>query len=239
MRQKSFLIAGLSLLVCSAPAYGARPNPQQALEAIKAGNSRYLSGNTVHFEVNKEKREISASDGQQPVAIVLGCSDSRVPVEMVFDQGLAEVFVVRVAGNVCGLSELASIEYGVKVLQIPLIIVLGHSDCGAVKAAVDSAVSGAVFPGHLPGLIQQMAPAVAAARRTHPDQKGKDLVQSAATSNIWLAASEIYGGSTIVKNAVFANKLKIVAAMRDIKSGKVTFLGEYPQPVTVVTPGRK
>jgi len=237
MRSRIISLMGLLLITC-APGYGARPNPQQALDAVKTGNLRYLSGKTLHFEVSKEKREISASDGQQPVAIVLGCSDSRVPVEMVFDQGLAEVFVVRVAGNICGTGELASIEYGVKYLQIPLIVVLGHSDCGAVKAAVDSAAGGAALPGLLPALVNKIAPAVAVAKRSHPEKRGNELVHAAALANVWLVANEMFSNSTIVKNAVFANRLKIVAAIRDLKSGKVTFLGEYPQPATLVVPGK-
>jgi carbonic anhydrase len=205
-----------------------------ALANLKSGNQRYLANKTLHYTVDREKREISAMDGQKPVAIVLGCSDSRVPVEMVFDQGLAEIFVVRVAGNVCADSELASIEYGVKYLNIPLIIVLGHSNCGAVKAAVDSAVGGAKFPGRLPVLMNKIAPAVAAAKRSHPSQKGDELVASVAQANVWLAANDILQGSEIVKQAVFSNKVKIVGAMRDLKSGKVAFLGEYPQPARLM-----
>ncbi|CAN5490344.1 hypothetical protein BH11CYA1_BH11CYA1_23170 [soil metagenome] len=234
-------LVGLSLALCASlvfasalPAHS-RPTPEQALQELKSGNKRYLTGKTNHFTVDVLRREITAANGQKPVAIVLGCSDSRVPVEMVFDQGLAELFVVRVAGNVCATSELASIEYGVKYLGIPLVIVLGHTECGAVKAAVDSAVNGALLPGNLPTIMSKIAPAVASARRSHPNEKGNQLVYSSAVANVWLSASDMLSNSTIVKEAVYSGKVKIVGAMRDIKSGTITFLGEYPQPARLIT----
>lgn len=230
----SFLVVSLLLSLFALPAYS-RPTPEQALQELKSGNKRYLSGKTKHFEVDSVRREMTAINGQKPVAIVLGCSDSRVPVEMVFDQGLAELFVVRVAGNVCATSELASIEYGIKYLGIPLVIVLGHSDCGAVKAAVDSAVNGSLLPGNLPTIMSKIAPAVAAARKSHPAEKGDQLVHSSAVANVWLAANDMLSNSSIVKEAVFSGKVKIVGAMRDLKTGTITFLGEYPQPARLMT----
>ncbi|MFA7335413.1 MAG: carbonic anhydrase [Candidatus Obscuribacterales bacterium] len=230
----SLLVFSLIVSLLALPAYS-RPTPEQALQELKRGNKRYLSGKTNHFEVDSVKREMTAVNGQKPVAIVLGCSDSRVPVEMVFDQGLAELFVVRVAGNVCATSELASIEYGIKYLGIPLVIVLGHSDCGAVKAAVDSAVNGSLLPGNLPTIMSKIAPAVAAARKSHPSEKGEQLVHSSAVANVWLSANDMLSNSSIVKEAVFSGKVKIIGAMRDLKSGTITFLGEYPQPARLMT----
>jgi carbonic anhydrase len=228
------IVALMTASLFALPAY-ARPTPEQALQELKAGNKRYLSGKTNHFEVDSVRREMTAINGQKPVAIVLGCSDSRVPVEMVFDQGLAELFVVRVAGNVCATSELASIEYGVKYLGIPLVIVLGHSDCGAVKAAVDSAVNGSLLPGNLPTIMSKIAPAVAATRRSHPTEKGDQLVHSSAIANVWMSANDMLSNSSIVKEAVYSGKVKIVGAMRDLKTGTITFLGEYPQPARLMT----
>ena len=230
----SLLVFSLLVSLLAQPAYS-RPTPEQALQELKSGNRRYLSGKTNHFEVDSVRREMTAVNGQKPVAIVLGCSDSRVPVEIVFDQGLAELFVVRVAGNVCATSELASIEYGIKYLGIPLVIVLGHSDCGAVKAAVDSAVNGSLLPGNLPTIMSKIAPAVAAARKSHPAEKGDQLVHSSAIANVWLSANDMLSNSSIVKEAVFSGKVKIVGAMRDLKSGTITFLGEYPQPARLMT----
>jgi len=228
------IVALMTASLFALPAY-ARPTPEQALQELKSGNKRYLSGKTNHFEVDSVRREMTAINGQKPVAIVLGCSDSRVPVEMVFDQGLAELFVVRVAGNVCATSELASIEYGIKYLGIPLVIVLGHSDCGAVKAAVDSAVNGSLLPGNLPTIMSKIAPAVAATRRSHPTEKGDQLVHSSAIANVWMSANDMLSNSSIVKDAVYSGKVKIVGAMRDLKTGAITFLGEYPQPARLMT----
>ena len=228
------IVAFMTASLLALPAYS-RPTPEQALQELKAGNKRYLSGKTNHFEVDSVRREMTAINGQKPVAIVLGCSDSRVPVEMVFDQGLAELFVVRVAGNVCATSELASIEYGIKYLGIPLVIVLGHSDCGAVKAAVDSAVNGSLLPGHLPTIMSKIAPAVSATRRSHPTEKGEQLVHSSAIANVWMSANDMLSNSSIVKEAVYSGKVKIVGAMRDLKTGTITFLGEYPQPARLMS----
>ncbi|MBK9205444.1 MAG: hypothetical protein IPL73_24075 [Candidatus Obscuribacter sp.] len=126
---------GLALLASTCGAL-ADVSPDAALKSLKAGNARYIDGKSIHPRIDAERRRATALEGQTPIAAVLGCADSRVPPEIVFDQGFADLFVVRVAGNVCAMPELASIEYSVAALKVPLIVVFGHTKCGAVEAAI-------------------------------------------------------------------------------------------------------
>jgi carbonic anhydrase len=156
------------------------PSPEQVLKQLKEGNERYLTNVSKHARIDVERRVETAKKGQKPLSTVLGCSDSRVPVEIVFDQGFAEVFVVRVAGNICDTAELASVEYGTRYLGTPLLVVLGHSKCGAV----DGAVSGARLEGSLPKLVAHITPAERARpqgpaqggrRRSRPEERPRAL----------------------------------------------------------------
>ena len=136
----------------------------QALQQLLDGNKRYVSTNFAHPDQTAERR-IEIANAQYPFACILGCSDSRVPAEIVFDQGLGDLFMVRVAGNVASSGEvLASIEFAVAELQVPLVLVLGHERCGAVTAAVDAVVRGSVAPGHIGSLVDAIRPAVARVR---------------------------------------------------------------------------
>ena len=132
-----------------------------------------------------ERRSVKeTASGQHPIAVVIGCSDSRVPPEIVFDQGIGDVFVVRVAGNVCDAHEIGSAEYALEHLGVPLLVVLGHTSCGAVTAAV---VGGEV-PGNVRSLLESIQPAVVKAQHEHPDLRGKDLVAAAIEANVWNSA---------------------------------------------------
>jgi carbonic anhydrase len=135
------------------------------------------------------------STGQHPFATVLSCSDSRVPVEQVFDLGIGDLFVVRVAGNVAGINELASIEYGVDHLGTPTLVVLGHTQCGAVTAtATHAEADGSVVP-----IIERIKPAVEAAAKANPNKTGKDLVPSATIENVWMTIESIFARSLAVR----------------------------------------
>ncbi len=194
--------------------------PQESLDRLKSGNKRYLSGKSIHVRIDPVSRERTAREGQKPVATVLGCSDARVPPEIVFDQGFGELFVVRVAGNVCSTAELASIEYGVKYLKTPLVVVLGHSKCGAV----DAACAGAELKGSLPKLMEMIAPAVEQARAKHPDLKGSALVDAAIEANVRKSIADLLSASPGLAKSVQEKKLTVVGAIRDIQHGTVTWL---------------
>ena len=196
------------------------PTPQQVLDKLKQGNLRYLSGISAVPRIDAERREQTATKGQKPLATILGCSDARVPPEIVFDQKFGNLFVIRVAGNVTGSSEVASAEYGVQYLGTPLLVVLGHSACGAVQAAVDKTP----LDGKLPKLVELISPAVDAVKKAHPELTGQELLDASVEANVRHQMDELMSKSTGLKKAVSDKKLIVVGAIRDIKKGSVRWL---------------
>ena len=186
-----------------------------ALRELMAGNARYVANNPTHRNVHAGREDRVAT--QNPIAAVLSCADSRVAPEYVFDQGPGQLFVVRVAGNVLNDDGTASLEYAVKFLGVRLVIVLGHGNCGAVKAAIDVVQKGAALPGHLPGLIDLIKPAVVAAEATHP----KDLLSAAITENARTAARHIASETPILSEAAASGQLKVASGVYDLATGQV------------------
>lgn len=217
------LAAALSL-VSIAPAY-CQSSADDALQKLKEGHARYLQGIQKYPNTDPVRRLKTAVRGQTPIATILGCSDARVPAEAVFGKAFGELFIVRVAGNVCHMAELASIEYGVNYLNTPLVLVLGHTRCGAVQAAT----SGAELSGSLPKLIEEIQPAVEEARRKNADLKGDALVEVAIETNVWKSIEDVFNGSPPIREAVKSKKVAIIGAVRDIKTGKINWLGAHPQ----------
>jgi carbonic anhydrase len=209
-------LLGLALLASTCGAL-ADVSPDAALKALKAGNARYIVGKSDHPRIDAERRRATALEGQTPIAAILGCADSRVPPEIVFDQGFADLFVVRVAGNVCAMPELASIEYSVAALKVPLIVVFGHTKCGAV----DAAIKNKPLPGSLPDLVKMIRPAVEEAEKEKG--AGDDLLTRATERNV-VKIIEDLKKSPVIKAAIDAKQLKIVGAMRHIKDGHVSWL---------------
>jgi carbonic anhydrase len=192
----------------------------QALDKLMEGNKRYVASKPLHPHQTPSCRE-RLKDDQYPFAAILGCSDSRVPPEVIFDQGLGDLFIVRVAGNVTGMNVLASIEYAVAYLHVPLVVVLGHSNCGAIK----SCATGTHFNGNLQNLMATLQPVL---DRT----KGKpgDLVNNSAKMNAKLVSDSLSLSEPVLFKAVNSRALKIVPAYYDIETGQVTFFinsGEY------------
>lgn len=203
------------------PAAADAPNaiaPEVALERLMQGNARYAAN-------APEQRDFSAgraarASAQYPIAAILSCADSRVSPELVFDQGPGDIFVVRLAGNFVGDDGLASLEYAVKFLGAPLVMVLGHTNCGAVAAAVKVVMERAVLPGHLPELIKSIEPAVIAAHDRHPS----DLVAAAIEENVKLNVTRMKGDDPILSEALAAKKIAAVGGVYDIATGKVSLL---------------
>lgn len=214
----------------SAPAAPANRTPDAVLKRLKDGNSRYLKGLSLHKRIDVERRVETARNGQRPYATVLGCSDSRVPVEIVFDQGFAELFVIRVAGSVCDTAELASAEYGAQYLGTPLIVVLGHSKCGAVEGAV----SDKELDGSLPKLMAMIRPAVDQAKRNHPNTRGDALVEAAVEANVYHSMETMLRDSQVLRDRINKHELKVVGAIREIDSGKIRWLGEHPNQAALL-----
>ncbi len=202
---------------------GAGVTADQALTALREGNTRYQSGQPSHPRADQTRMKETGQGGQHPVATIVSCSDSRVPVEILFDQGIGDVFVVRVAGNVCGVDEIGSAEYAVDHLGTPLVVVLGHAQCGAVTAAATDAP----LHGSIRGLVDKIRPAVEKAQKDQPDLHGKDLVRAAIEANVWQSIEDLLKHSAAIRERVRAGKLKVLGAIYDLETGEVRWLGEH------------
>lgn len=199
-----------------------------SLMLLKEGNARYVTGKLQHPHLDAERRSSTVAQGQEPFATVLACSDSRDPVELIFDRGVGDLFVVRVAGNIAGLSELATVEYGVGHLNTPVLVVMGHTQCGAVTAVVQ----GAELHGHLHALAEKIKPAVAKvkAETTDPDE----AVPKAIQANVWQTIEDIIKQSSVVREKLRAGRLSILGAVYDLEQGKVAWLGLHPAQSSLV-----
>jgi carbonic anhydrase len=199
--------------------------PDQAIQRLTEGNARYVQEKTAHPKSGPDRRLQTATDGQHPFVTMLSCADSRVPLEVVFDEGLGDIFVVRVAGNVCGVDEIGSIEYGVDHVGTPLMVILGHTQCGAVTAAATHAE----VHGSIKALLEHIEPAVATAQAAHSDLHGKDLIPAATEANVWHSIEDLLLKSHTMKECIEKGKVKVVGAIYDIKTGQVRWLGEHPR----------
>jgi carbonic anhydrase len=193
--------------------------PDQAMERLKAGNARFVAGKSANCDMLAQVR--GTAEHQYPIAAIVGCIDSRVPPEVVFDQHLGAIFAARVAGNFVNTDILGSLEYAIKVAGVKAIVVLGHSECGAIKGAVDQ-----VKLGNLTSLLANIQPALDA-HKVFAGEKtshNHELVQAVAETNARLAVQAILARSPVLKELADAGQLRIAAAMEDLKTGRVTFL---------------
>ena len=193
-------------------------NPQEAIRALKIGNARFFSGSAQRPELSAAERRAQVL-GQTPFAVVLGCSDSRVPTEIVFDQGLGSLFITRIAGNVIETGVLGSIEYGVKHLKTHLVVVMGHEGCGAVKAAMLSPEEISREPQNVQTLLNQIAPAISKLPKIRDD---KAKMREAVIANVRQQVQNLKKNPTI-QEAVSSNKIAVIGAYYEITSGAVDF----------------
>lgn len=191
-------------------------NPAQALAQLKAGNRRFVEGRMQKRVLMQRVAETSL--GQNPFAVVLGCVDSRVPPELVFDQDIGDIFSLRVAGNIVNADILGSMEFACKLAGAKLIVVLGHTGCGAVRAAHDGTQL-----GHFSGLLAKIMPAVKAAQEPGGNERDAFL-DDVAKSNVLLAIENIKQGSAILNEMLDGGEIAIVGAMYDVSCGRVNFL---------------
>jgi carbonic anhydrase len=189
-----------------------------ALAELKLGNAHHVEHRYQHPHQTAE-RERQLTAGQNPHAEILSCSDSRLPPELIFDQGLGDLFVIRVAGNVAGDVELGSLEYGAEHLHIPLLVVLGHQHCGAVTAAVQ----GGEAEGHISALIALLRPTVEKSRGLPGD-----AVENAVKVNVEMVVKQLRTSTPILATLVSEGKLKVVGAVYSLDTGKVTWLPDSP-----------
>ena len=193
-------------------------SPDEALKTLLEGNARYVAMQANHPSQSLERR-LEVAKGQHPLAVVLGCADSRVAPELLFDQGLGDLFVVRVAGNIADDAVEGSIEYALEHLGARLVVVLGHERCGAVAAAVALAEQGGEAPGHLPALLKPIDPAVVQAKTM-----GGDVLDAAIIANVGNTVAQLKACEPLIKELVHDEKIKVVGARYDLDTGEVTIV---------------
>jgi carbonic anhydrase len=195
-------------------------NPMSAWKALKEGNERFVAGKPVHPSQSIEHRAKLAKE-QKPTAVLFGCADSRVAAEIIFDQGLGDMFVVRTAGHVIDSAVLGSVEYAVTVLNVPLVVVLGHDSCGAVKATLSALDDGAVPGGYVRDVVERVTPSILLGRRD-----GLTRVDEFETRHVNETASQLLARSTAIAERVAAGTLAIIGLTYQLADGGVV-LREY------------
>ena len=192
--------------------------PLQALELLKEGNKRFLQGKTLSRDFLKQVKETSTA--QFPYATILSCMDSRTPSEIIFDQGLGDIFNIRIAGNIADDDIIGSMEFGSKVVGSKLILVMGHTDCGAIKGAIDN-----VRLGKLSGLLEKIKPAINEVRADgERNSDNKTFVDMVTKENVLMAIKLIRDRSAILKEMEDKGELKIIGGIYNTSTGEVEFL---------------
>ena len=189
-------------------------SPDAALERLRQGNARYVEGVSLRHDFKHEREALAK--GQNPYAAILSCADSRIAPEYAFDSARGDLFVCRVAGNFASDETIASLEYAVAVLAAPLILVLGHDSCGAVDATIKSLKDDKPLPGHMPSLVEAIAPSVKAV-----SQQGGDTLAKAIRQNVLDNVAKLSAATPILSAAVEGHKLRVVGGVYGLKDGKV------------------
>lgn len=197
---------------------------QEALERLKQGNQRFVSGQMAHVKMLSHQQRAEMAESQEPFAIVLGCSDSRVPAEMVFDQGLGDLFVIRVAGNIVAPSQVGSVEFAAESFGCPVVIVLGHTHCGAIKSTINALMNPKAPPSaNLMSIVNRVRPSVEILLQTELKDDLDKLSQHAVRSNVFASVNQLRHGSAVLENLIAQGKLKVVGAEYSLETGEVSF----------------
>ena len=192
-------------------------SPDASLKRLNDGNTRYITGVARRHDFKHEREALAG--GQNPYAAILSCADSRIAPEYAFDSGRGDLFVCRIAGNFASDETVASLEYAVAVLNVPLIMVLGHESCGAVDATIKSLKDGTTLPGHLPSLVTALAPAVKAV-----STQGGDVLANATRQNVIDNVAKLKTATPILSAAVEQKKIKVVGGIYGLKDGRVAMV---------------
>ncbi len=206
-----------------------KPDSDQAVALLQEGNARFVSGRSIHPHTDALRLRQAGSENQSDhaYATIITCSDSRVPVELIFDAGIMDIFVVRVAGNVCDGDEAGSIEYGLAHVHTPLLVVLGHTQCGAVTAVTQALHGhGHALERNIPALVDNIEPAVRRAMHLHPNKSSEEIIPYAIKENVWQAIEDLFMVSPAVRNMVNEGAAKVVGAIYDVGRGTVEWLPE-------------
>ncbi len=198
----------------------------QALERLRDGNRRFVNGETGHVQAVERIHSGESIADQHPIAIVLACSDSRVPIELIFDQGIGDLFVIRVAGNVAAPSQIGSIEYAARQFGTRLVLVLGHSNCGAVIATLNElAMRESHRSPNLRAIVDLVRPAVEPVLARHEMVEGEQVLHEAIRANIYASVGRLAHGSRVIEQLVDRRELMVVGAEYSVETGAVEFLG--------------
>lgn len=189
-------------------------SPDASLERLMQGNNRYVSGLSLRHDFKHEREALAG--GQNPYASILSCADSRIAPEFAFDTARGDLFVCRVAGNFANSDTIASMEYATAILNVPLLLVLGHDACGAIDATIKSLKDGTTLPGHLPSLVTALAPAVKAV-----SQQGGNALDNAIRQNVIDNIATLKSATPLLSAAVEQGKLKVVGGIYRLKTGRI------------------
>lgn len=202
---------------------------REALERLREGNRRFASGTRSHGALTSQARRDELTLGQEPFAIILGCSDSRVPAELVFDQGLGDLFVIRVAGNIIAPSLVGSVEFAADLFSTRLVVVLGHSQCGAIKATLDELQRRTGTPSrNIQSIVDRVRPAVEGLVTGDLQHDREALMRAAVRANIRASANHLRHGSEILEQLIEREGLLIVGAEYSLETGVVDFFDGMP-----------
>jgi carbonic anhydrase len=200
-------------------------SPLDALRRLKQGNQRFMTGTPNDDSTLHAVRRAALLETQKPFAVILGCSDSRVPAEIVFDQGLGDLFVIRVAGNIVAPSQLGSIEFAVQQFAIGLVIVMGHSRCGAIEATLNNIRSQEpAATSNIASIIARIRPAIEPLARALSQEDPLLLQQAAVLSNIQASVNQVRRGTSMLEELIISQRLIVAGASYDLASGEVMFL---------------
>ncbi len=204
-----------------------KPSADKIIQMLKEGNERFSSGKSIFPNIDSARLQLAGQENQAnyAYATILSCSDSRVPVEMLFDAGVMDLFVVRVAGNVADTDEIGTIEYGLIHVDTPVLVVLGHTKCGAVTA-VTQALHGEhhKLEYNIPPLVDNIIPAVQKSMEQYKELHGNDIVPYAIEENVWQSIEDLFMHSAATRKLIEFGKVKVVGAIYDISTGKINWL---------------
>jgi carbonic anhydrase len=196
----------------------------EALQTLTEGNAKFACESVERPNQCRIRRMVTSEKGQKPFAAVLACADSRVPVELIFDRGIGDIFVVRVAGNIAGPTETGSLEYAVQHLGVRLIVVLGHSGCGAVRASAEAAE----HHGSVGSIVRKIIPVVQKTKEENPHLSENELLQAIERNNIWQSIEDLLSHSPLLREHLKSSHIGVVGAYYDIATGHVEWMGQHP-----------
>ena len=196
----------------------------EALKRLKEGNQRFVADECTSGQLANQKRRNEVVTGQNPMAIILGCSDSRVPAEIVFDQGLGELFVIRVAGNIVAPSQVGSIEFAAERFGTQLVVVMGHSHCGAIEATLEELQHPSGYrSANLHSIVDRIQPSVETLLETDLKDRPDELLHFSIRANIRMSVNHLCRGSAVLEKMIQDGRLKVVGASYSLETGEVEF----------------